>query len=624
MAWKNHLSAGLLGLVFISPFSLIVLAMTAAGERGTPSVHGALLAAPTAAAMAETKRDLWVHPRGDNYDPEVHYKDDGGELYYHAENDIARGLGKVVVRGDGAQTVVSADLGRDLWEFVERHGGSLRPVVHYDTDDDGRVDKTLSGRVDERGAWFGGSELAAIDWVSGYWQLGVVYRAGSSGSAAHDGRYLASVASRDAHVELPLVVADVGAGPPPGLVIYKHRGGSQLDLAGFAADPRPYLEDFEELTRAEDDDDWTVEENGRGRLRTHFERQDLLLVQVAGQATSLDVEWGDMPLEQYLRERLLIDPDEKGCYSTDNSRLIGVDGLHHQVPNRIYYCPAESTALFDAPDGYEIVVAAFLAGEKLESTEASTAIWDNFKLYAREVNTRSPRGRGTGSVGANMVAGFKAAGHDMMDLGRHLIVGSTRTNIHTGQEEKRTSLLAAVPLFLWNLAKVDPDAAMHNLFEGVSSGVQGAADVVSAVNNAVVNPVVQGTVGFASTGVADETSHWLGAITQAWAKNLPGSERTFAPFNPMSLYHHDRAFNPTDHTRTDLQLNIDRVISAANMYGVYAIAASASGGNSNSGGGARGGEAPGGGAPPPPQAPPAPPPVPAQAPPSPPPWIPGC
>ena len=134
----------------------------------------------------------------------------------------------------------------------------------------------------------------------------------------------------------------------------------------------------------------------------------------------------------------------------------------------------------------------------------------------------------------------------------------------------------------------------------MSSGVQVAADAVSAVNNAVTNPVVQGTVGFASPAAADETSHWVGALTQAWSKNLPGSERTFDAFSPLALWRHDRAFAPTAYTRTDTQLNIDRVISAANTYGLYAIIAGArSGGSGNStptgdeGGGAGGG---GGGA----------------------------
>jgi hypothetical protein len=600
MSWKRYTA---LGLVFVTPFGLLVVAMATAGERvpvPDASIHTAVLGAGSVQAVAAAKRDLWVHPRDDHYDPELHYKDSEGELYYHAENDIARGLGRIVVRGDGAQTVVSADLGRDLWAFVEQHGGSLRPVVHRDTDGDGRVDRTVAGRVDEGGAWFGGAELAEIDWVNGTWQLGIVYEAGAQGSAAYDGRYLASVSSREARVELPPVVADVGSGPPPGLVIRRHVGSAELDLAGFAADPRPYLEDFRELTRARDGDDWTVKPDGRGTLRTHFERPDLLLVQVTGQDTTLSVEWGDMPLEQYLSERLAVEPDEKGCYRSDRSRLVGADGRHDPVPNRILYCPAQATALFDAPDGYEIVMAAYAGDEWIESTEASTSVWDNFKLYAREVNTRSPRGRGTGKVGANIVAGFKAAGQDVADMGRHLVTGSRRTNIHTGQEERRTSLLAAVPMFLWNMARVKPATAVHDLFEGVSSGVQVAADAVSAVNNAVVNPLVQGTVGVASPDAADETAHWMGAVTQAWAKNLPGSERTFAAFSPMSLYQHDRAFNPTDHTRTDTQLNIDRVISAANMYGLYAIVASTSGGHGDGGGNSSppGDGAGGGGAPP--------------------------
>lgn len=610
MPWKHYTS---LGLVFLTPFALLLVALSASGERRQ--------------ASSGAPADLWVHPRDDAFDPKFHYKDGGGELYYHAENDIARGLGRIVIRGDGDQTVLSVDLGRDLTDFVAEHGGGLHPVVHYDGDGDGRVDRSIRGGVDEGGAWFGGAELGEIDFLNDLWQLGIVYRAGSSGAASYNGRYLASVSSRNAQLELPPQIAEVEAGPPPGLVIYRHRDPSQLQLAAFEADPTGHLEGFQQLTRSEDADDWTVKPDGRGKLRTHFEQADLLLVQVAGAETTLDLVWGDMALEEYLREGLLIPQDDQGCYSSDDSRALGDDGSHRELPNRILYCPERQMALFDAPDGYEIVMAAFLAGEKLESTEASTSIWDNIKLYADQVHERSPRGRGTGTVGGNMLVGFKAAGDDIVDMGRHLVVGSKRTNIHTGQEEKRTSLLAAAPLFLWGLAQAKPVTAVHDLFEGVSSGVQVAADAVSAVNNAVINPLVQGTVGVAaSPAAANETGHWVGALTQAWAKNLPGSERTFDAFSPLSLWRHDRAFRPTSYTRTDTQLNIDRVISAANAYGLYAVVASATsgsggGGGGNSGGGG-GGSSSGGGNPAPINSPPAPPPA-ATPPPAPPP-MPGC
>jgi hypothetical protein len=276
-------------------------------------------------------------------------------------------------------------------------------------------------------------------------------------------------------------------------------------------------------------------------------------------------------------------------------------------------------ALFDAPDGYEIVLAAFVDGERFETTEASTSVWDNVRLYAKEVHPRSPRARATGSVGANVVAGFQDAGRDVVDMGRHLVVGSERRNIHNGQVEKRTSLLAAVPMFLWEMGHARPLSATQQLFQGVSSGVQVAADAVSAVNNAVLTPLVQGTVGLAaSPAAADATGHWAGAVTQAWARNLPGSERTLDAFNPVSFWRHDRAFKPTDYTRTDTQLNVDRVISAANIYGTYALASSGGGdGRPPQGSGDTTPPTPGSGpaAPPPPTAPPTLPPTPPPTPP---------
>ena len=547
-------------------------------------------AAHVAREATETKEtlafDLWVHPRNEAYDPKRHYRAPGGELYYHAENDIARGLGKLVVRGD--PPVLSADLGRDIWALIEVHGGELRPVVHFDSDGDGRVDRTVRGRVEEGSVWFDSPRMAELDFHRDLWQLGIVYRAGHHGSPELDGRYLASVDSKSAQVELVPVIADVSEGPPAesppaGLLIYRHRGAAPLSLAAFRADPVAHLEDFEELTREEDDDDWTVKPDGRGRLRTHFEQEDLLLVRVVGDDTALTVEWGDMPLEEYLGERLHVDPDADGCLGSDRSRIASDDGSQQALPNRLLFCPEQGFALFDAPDGYEIVVAAYLGGERIESTEASTSILDNVQLYAREVHPRSPRGRGTGTVSGNLVAGFRDAGRDVVDMGRHLVTGTTRRNVHTGQLEKRTSLLGAVPFFLWELGHARPLEAFGHLFEGVNSGVQIAADAVSVVNNAVLNPVVQSTVGLASTRVADETGHWVGALTQAWARNLPGSERTMDALNPVSLYYHDRAFKPTDYTRTDTQLNIDRVISLANIFGMYAVVSSGGGGGNGGG-----------------------------------------
>jgi uncharacterized membrane protein YgcG len=614
MCWKQ------LALLGSTTVVLACLALVATGEKRDP--------AP----------DLWIHPRGDAYDPQRHYKDLAGELYYHAENDIARGLGTVSVHG-GSPPRVTADLGADLWEFVERNSGSLRPVLHFDSDGDGRVDRTLRGRIEGRGARFDSPELAEVDWRHGRWQLGIVYRAGTGGLPRLDGRYLASVDSRGAKVEFPRVeeLAQVGAGPDAGLVIFKHREGAPIDLADFARNPARYLADFDELTRAEDADDWSVERT-KGRLRTHFDREDLLLVRTTGEAV-LDVEWGDMPLIAFFEKRLGVRPDADGCYSTLESALVGDDRRHAAVPHRLLYCPEDSLALFDAPDGYQIFLSARVGSEAIERTMAGTSILDNVRLYAREIYQRSPRTRATGTVSGNLRTGFADAGRDVVDMGRHLVTGTWRRNLHTGQMQHRSSALAAVPVFLWKLARLKPVAAAGELFEGVQSGIQVAADGVSAVNNAVVNPLLQTTAGVAvspgvqsgiqvaadgvsavnnavvnpllqttagvavSPGAADTACHWFGALTQAAAQNLPASERASDALNPFSLWFHNRAFSPVAYTRTDTQLNIDRAFTIANIVGLNAILAKggggnsrgSSGGNSGSGSGGSSGSSPAGG-----------------------------
>ncbi len=572
----------------------------------------ALVASGKGAALL---RDLWIHPRGETFDPAVHYKAPDGELFYKAENDLGMGLDAIVVHG-GSAPQVTAELGADLRRFVASHGGSLLPVVLYDSNGDGRVDRTLRGVIRDQTAVFEGARVAAIDWRARHWQMGIRYEAGASGLAKDDHRYLASVDGESARVSFP----DVAELPPvsappvaPGLEIFEHIEGRPFDLAAMASQPERYLPDFVELTPAPDADAWTVKRKDRGRLRTRLDGEQLFLVRTRGNAT-LAVVWGDMPLEQYLRERLVVSPDAKGCSSSLESRLLGDDGKHALVPHRILYCPQASFAVFDASPGYQIGVSALQGETSLEYTEMSTTILDNLRLYGRQVYPRSPNRRGTASVAGNLRASFADSGQDVLDMGRHLVTGTTRENIHTGQLEKRTSLLAAVPMLLIGVARLDPVQGGKDFVEGIQSGVQVAADAVSATNNAVINPLLQVTLGAASPAAADDAGHFTGALTQAWAQNLPGSERSMNALNPLSLWYHDRAFQPTAYTRTDTQLNIDRIVSIANLFGVYGL--TTIGGGSGSGGGGGGGGAGGGGSPPPvvTPGPPTPPPV----------GVPGC
>ena len=546
----------------------------------------ALVATGTTALI----RDLWIHPRGEGFDPALHYKAPNGEIFFHAENDLGKGLDSIVVQG-GIEPRITADLGPDLWRFVRRHQGTLDPVVLYDSDGDGRVDKSVRGAVLEDRAIFAGAHLAEIDWRNGTWQMGVRYVAGENGLLTHDGRFLASVDSKNARVQYPRVddLPAVSAGLGAGLVIFKHREGAPFDLDEMARRPNRYIEDFYRLTPEKDADDWTVGKKRKGKLRTHLDREDLILVRTYGNA-ALAVEWGDMPLEQFMRERLSVSPDADGCFNTLESRVVGEDDVHAPVPHRILYCPDASMALFDVPDGYEIGLTALQDEIDLEYTEASTSILDNIRLYAQQVYKRSPRKRATGSVGGNLRASFRDTGLDVVDINRHLLTGTTRRNIHTGQVERRTSLVAAVPMLIWGLATLDPLQGGKDFIEGISSGVQVAADVVSAVHNGVINPLIQTTVGLASPQAADTAGHWTGALTQAWSKNLPGSERSMDALSPFSLWYHDRAFVPTEYTRTDTQLNIDRVFTIANIFGIWGLASS--GGGSGGGGGTAEGPAP--------------------------------
>lgn len=540
-------------------------------------VAGLFFAPALGVAKGPVDRDLWVHPREDGYDPQRHYKAQDGELYYHAENDIQAGLGDIVVIG-GAEPRVEATLGADLKAYVETHGGGLRPVMHWDSNGDGKVDRTLRGRLANDRAIFEMPALKEIDFQRDLWQLGIVYQAGDAGLRETDGRYLASVDSKSAHVEYPQGLAEVGAGPPAGLVILKHREGAPFDFASFIANPTPFLGDFDELSRAKDADDWTTR-GQKGKLRTHFQQEDLFIVHTAGNVR-LAVEWGDVPVSQFLEDDLNVRMGADGCYSTLDAGVVSEDGQQREVPQTLYYCPDKSLFVFEAPDGYQIFLSALHGQEQLERTEASMSIRDNIRLYAWQVFKRSPRKRATGQVGANIVAGFYDAGDDVMDAGKRLTVGTQRTNVHTGQTHYRTSPLLMLPRAAQRLAEVKPVAALGELLTGTQETVYAVADTVSAVNNAVINPVIQGTVGYAaSPAAADTTDHWFGAVTQSWAQNLPMSERTLDAFSPLSLWNHNRGHAPSGYTRTDTQLNIDRIVSLANIFGLRAIILSATSGS---------------------------------------------
>jgi len=532
---------------------------------------------------AHAELDLWIHPRGESYDPARHYRDAEGELYYRPENDLGRALGVVTIESVGGR-IVKVELGSDLLEVVEGTNGELRPVLLYDSDGDGRVDRTLRGRIEEQQAIFDSPELSDLNLRRIHWQIGVRYAAGTSGQMDLDRRYLASVTSEQADVvyrgmdELP----EVGAGPfPAGLVILKHQEGRDFDLAEFARHPGQYVEDFDPLTRQADDDDWTVE-GDTGRLITHFEREDLLLVRTEG-GFDLQIEWGDMPFNEFIEGELGLPKNGDGCYSSLHNGHTEGQEAPVEIPNRLVYCPAASVALFDAPDGYEIGLTAFRGPDPHERTEASTSVRDNVRLYVSEIYPRRPSRRATGSVGGNIRAGFSDAGADLKDALRHGVMGGQERNIHTGRVEYRPSILTAPPRALVKLVKLQPLAALDELVKGVDGAMRAGADVVSAVDNSVVNVTLQSTVGTAlSPESADTAGDYFGAVTQALAKNLPFGERSLDSVSPVAAWRHDRAFAPAGYTRTDTQMNIDRVATIVDLAALGAIRRH----NDDSGGGA--------------------------------------
>jgi hypothetical protein len=553
-----------------------------------------------------TPRDLWIHPRGATYDPKLHYRDAKGELYFHAENDIRGSLEDFRVASDKPLRM-SIELGPQLVARARDSQGAIRPVFLWASKPGGAIDRSIAGTIEGGRAVF--APPADVDLANAHWQIGMRYMAGSEGDRALDRRYLASVDSSSLVAKLPKT-PDVAAAPPippapafpPGLEIFKRTAQTPFDFDAFLADPSAHSAEFEALTKAPDGDDWTIDEDG-GRLVTHYGQQDRFIVRAVGGA-KLEILWGDQPLETYMVETLKATPDSAGCLNTRDVELTSEDGSKAVVPQQILLCPEQSFAFFDSPDGYETGLAALLGGapvaealsllpaERLDATEAGTSIRDNLRLYAAEINPRNPTVRATGTVGGNVKASYVAAGDDLVDLGRHAFIGETRTHQHEGTESYRVSPIQMIPFALYDLVRLEPASAAGRIFTGVESGVAVVADAVSATNNAVIVPLTQVTVGpTVSPAAADSVGNGIGVVTSAVAKNLPAGERMMGAWSPMSFVHHDNAYVPSGYTRTDTQLNIDRLVSALDAITIGAVihhnqaSHNSSGGNDNGSGG---------------------------------------
>ncbi len=514
--------------------------------------------------------DRWIHPRGEEFDPERHYKSPVGELYYHFENDLTSAIGEIVVAG-ARKRIVTVGLGPELLQFAEDNKGTVRAVLLYDGNGDGSVDRTVVGVVEGERAIFDAPE---ISFGTTHWQIGMQYMAGENGDVELDRRYLGSVDS--SHVQIAFRdgagLADVGAGPPfaHGLTILKLRNPESFQLAEFVEQPERYLESFDTLTPHADADDWTAD-GTEGRLVTHFDERDVLLVRTV-EGYDLDVEWGDVPLVAFLGDYLQVPTDGDGCYSSLQSALRNEDGTPADLPHMLLYCPESSFALFDAPDGYQIGVSALVGTRVHERTEIGTSIADNLRLYVREIYPRNPSHRETGSIGRNIRAGFSDAGQDLGQAFRHLVTGTRPRNIHTGEVRYRPSIVTALPVALGSLARREPRLALQQFFGGIESVHDGVADVVSAVNNTLVNSTLQVAIaGVGSTEAANTTGDYLGAASRSVVKNLPLGERFNDALSPFSFARHDRAFVPISYTRTDTQLNVDRVVAVLNLIAINAI-----------------------------------------------------
>ena len=125
-----------------------------------------------------------------------------------------------------------------------------------------------------------------------------------------------------------------GGGSPTPLDTGSIRFGADGNLYAF---PCTGIERIDLLTRAQDDDDWTMTRE-RGRLVTHLGEENLFYVRTEGDY-DLEVLWGDLAFERFFGEVLETPPDPKGCYLSSNSELRNEDGSPATPPHRLLYCP---------------------------------------------------------------------------------------------------------------------------------------------------------------------------------------------------------------------------------------------------------------------------------------------
>ncbi|MFQ5696787.1 MAG: hypothetical protein ACE5IL_00695 [Myxococcota bacterium] len=373
---------------------------------------------------------------------------------------------------------------------------------------------------------------------------------------------------------LPGVSAAPGEARPTALALWRQRDAESFDRSDFLEHPLRYAESFERLTEAPDPDPWT-QHGMEGSLRTRPGRRNLFLARA--RRGRLEVALGDLGATRWLDSVFGARADDDGCWQTpEGARAM------------LLYCPALDVAMVQVPDGYEVALSA--GGDTPETRERvhlSGTVLDNVNLYVREVYPRHPSARATGSVWGNIRAGLSDARRDGVDAVRHLALGTSEVHMHTGVRRPRPSVLAGLPRTLAMAMTGDVFAALSEARQTGEGAVQVAADLVSAVDNALLTPILQLALATdPGARSADTIGDWLGALMQSAVKNLPLGERSNGVIDLRDSWFHDRGWEPARYTRTDTQLFIDRAMTVLEFGAVRtAFALNRQAGGAQGGGG---------------------------------------
>ena len=426
----------------------------------------------------------------------------------------------------------------------------------------------------------------------------------------------------------------MGSGPPAGLVILKHREGAALDFAAFSTRTRtPFLGDFDELTRREGRRRLDHQGPARGSLRTHFDRAGLLHRPRRRQRAARHRVGRRPPRPSSSRSATCSSsrgPD--GCYNSLDSRVVGdrrraagAAQPHPLLPRGERRRLRRARRLPDLPlRPARLRGGGDHGGEHLRARQRAP-------LRRRDLAAEPEAPAATGTIGGNVVAGFAAAGDDVARHGPPALRDRHRAHRPAHRADAEAHFHAALAHRGWAMRRLastgQPVEAFGEILVGAFSAVHGGRRRRERRSpTRCVNPLLQSTVGLASTGGRGQHGALGGrlhpgrgpepALLRALGGRLQPDRRLAAQPGLR-----DRS----GYTRTDTQLNIDRVMTLANIFAIRAIVLSSgngaeatvgAGGNAGTGDTPRGGGG-GGGlcAEPPPVPPPPSPPVVATPPP---------